>query len=194
MSMLQTLLLLFYEFFKTGLFAVGGGLATLPFLYNISDRYPGWFTAGDLANMIAVSESTPGPMGVNIATYTGFTTAGIGGALIATVGLVLPSLIVIIIIAHFLKKFEESKIVKHAFYGLRPAVAGLIAVAALQVLKVSVFDLDAYSATKNLANLIDWRSLIICAATFVLMSIKKLKKIHPIVYILAGAAIGIVVF
>ena len=194
MSMIQTLILLFYEFFKTGLFAVGGGLATLPFLYNISERYPSWFTSGDLANMIAVSESTPGPMGVNIATYTGFTTAVIAGALTATVGLVLPSLIVIIIIAHYLKKFEESKIVKDAFYGLRPAVAGLIAVAALQVLKVSVFDLDAYAETKNLLSIVDWRSLIICAAAFVLMRIKKLSKIHPIVYIIAGAVIGIFVF
>ncbi len=194
MSVIQTLALLFYEFFKTGLFAVGGGLATLPFLYNISDRYPNWFNYGDLANMIAVSESTPGPMGVNIATYTGFSTEGILGALTATIGLVLPSLIVIIIIAHFLKKFEESRIVKHAFYGLRPAVAGLIAVAALQVLTVSVLDLDAYAATKNFMSIFDWRSLIICAAAFVLMRIKKLKKVHPIVYILGGAVVGIFVF
>lgn len=194
MSLIQTLLLLFYEFFKTGLFAVGGGLATLPFLYNISERYPTWFTSGDLANMIAVSESTPGPMGVNIATYTGFTTEGVLGALTATVGLVLPSLIIIIIIAHFLKKFEESRIVKNAFYGLRPAVAGLIAVAALQVLKVSVLNLEAYEQTKNLMSIIDLRSLIICAAALVLTNIKQLKKIHPIAYIIGGAVIGIFVF
>lgn len=194
MGIIETLSLLFYEFFKTGLFAVGGGLATLPFLYNISDRYPQWFSYGDLANMIAVSESTPGPMGVNIATYTGFTTAGVLGAVISTIGLVLPSLIIIMIIAKFLQKFQENKLVKHAFYGLRPAVAGLIAVAALQVLKVSVITLDTFKSSGNFFDLFDWRALIICAAAFILMRIKKLKKIHPIVYILAGAAVGIFVF
>lgn len=194
MTMIQTICLLFYEFFKTGLFAVGGGLATLPFLYNISDRYPDWFSYGDLANMIAVSESTPGPMGVNIATYTGFSTAGVLGALVSTLGLVLPSLIIIIIIAKFLQKFQENKLVKYSFYGLRPAVAGLIAVAALQVLKVSVITLDAYKASGRLLNLIDLRALIICAAAFVLMRIKPLKKIHPIVYILLGAVVGVIVF
>ena len=110
---------LFYEFFKTGLFAIGGGLATLPFLYDMADKYP-WFTRTDLANMIAVSESTPGPIGVNMATYVGFTTGGILGSIIATCGLVLPSLIIIIIIAKFLESFQDNRFVQSAFYGLRP--------------------------------------------------------------------------
>ena len=88
---------LFWEFFKTGLFAIGGGMATLPFLYDMADK-TGWFTRAQLADMIAVSESTPGPIGVNMATYTGFTTAGIPGSLVATLGLVLPSIVIIIII------------------------------------------------------------------------------------------------
>ena len=87
---------LFYEFFKTGLFAIGGGLATLPFLSDMADR-TGWFTHAQLADMLAVSESTPGPIGVNMATYVGFTTGGVGGALVATLGLVAPSIIVILI-------------------------------------------------------------------------------------------------
>lgn len=194
MAMIQTLCLLFYEFFKTGLFAVGGGLATLPFLYNISDRYPDWFSYGDLANMIAVSESTPGPMGVNIATYTGFQTEGVLGAIVSTLGLVLPSLIIIIIIAKFLQKFQENKLVKYSFYGLRPAVAGLIAVAALQVLKVSVITLNAYRESGRWTDFFDYRALIIFAAAFVLMRIKKLKKIHPLAYILAGAVVGVLIF
>ena len=93
---------LFWEFFKTGLFAIGGGLATLPFLYEVSDK-TGWFTHGQLIDMVAVAESTPGPIGVNVATYVGYTTAGIPGGIIATLGLTVPSLTVILIIAGFLK-------------------------------------------------------------------------------------------
>lgn len=190
----MTYLLLFYEFFKTGLFAVGGGLATLPFIYDIAARYPEWISLNDISTMVAVSESTPGPMGVNMATYTGFTTAGVLGSVLATVGLVLPSLIIIIIIAHYLQKFEESKLVKHAFYGLRPAVAGLIAVAAFQVIKVSVLTLDKFLSEGGIKNLIDLRGLIIFAVTLILLYIKPLKKIHPIVYILCGAVVGIFIY
>ena len=96
---------LFIEFFRAGLFAVGGGLATLPFLYDISTR-TGWFTHAQLADMVAVSESTPGPIGVNMATYVGFTTAGLPGAVIATLGLITPSVIVILLVAQILDKFQ----------------------------------------------------------------------------------------
>ena len=123
---------LFWEFFKTGLFAVGGGLATLPFLQDMADR-TGWFTHAQLADMLAVSESTPGPIGVNMATYVGFTTGGIGGALVATIGLVTPSVIVILIVAAFLKAFRDSKWVSAAFYGLRPASTALVAAAGISV-------------------------------------------------------------
>ena len=119
---------LFWEFFKTGLFAVGGGLATLPFLQDMAER-TGWFTHAQLADMLAVSESTPGPIGVNMATYVGFTTGGVPGALVATLGLVTPSVIVILIVAAFLKAFRDSKWVSGAFYGLRPASTALVAAA-----------------------------------------------------------------
>ena len=123
---------LFYEFFKTGLFAVGGGMATVPFLYDIADK-TGWFTYDKLADMIAVSESTPGPIGVNMATYVGFTTAGIPGAVCATIGLVTPSVILILIIAKFLAGFSDNKYVKSAFYTIRPASSALIAAAGKEV-------------------------------------------------------------
>ena len=109
---------LFWEFFKTGLFAVGGGLATLPFLQDMADR-TGWFTHAQLADMLAVSESTPGPIGVNMATYVGFTTGGIGGALVATIGLVTPSVIVILIVAAFLKSLSRQQVGQRRV--LRPA-------------------------------------------------------------------------
>ena len=92
---------LFLEFFKAGLFAVGGGLATLPFLSNMATS-TGWFTHSQLADMVAVSESTPGPLGVNMATYVGYTVKGVPGAVIATLGLITPSVIIILIIALFL--------------------------------------------------------------------------------------------
>ena len=116
---------LFYEFFKTGLFAVGGGLATLPFLYDMADR-TGWFTRTQLADMLAVSESTPGPIGVNMATYVGYVTRGIPGAIVSTLGLVTPSVIVILIIAAFLKAFRHNRYVEAAFYGLRPASTAMV--------------------------------------------------------------------
>ena len=130
-------LLLFLEFFKTGLFAIGGGLATLPFLKQISLRYP-WFTPNDLMDMIAVSESTPGPMGVNSATYAGFHAASIPGAITATCSLVLPSVIIIILVSRALDKFRDSPLVKNGFYGLRPASAGLIFGAMFEVFAASL--------------------------------------------------------
>ena len=127
-------------------------MATLPFLYNISDK-TGWFTYGQLADMVAISESTPGPMGVNMATYVGFTTAGPAGAVIATLGLITPSIIVILIIAGFLKAFKTNKYVQNAFYGLRPASTGLIAAAGLSVLSLVLLHKDAFAASGKITDL-----------------------------------------
>ena len=174
---------LFWEFFKTGLFAVGGGMATLPFLYDISDR-TGWFTHAQLADMVAVSESTPGPIGVNMATYVGFLTGGAGGAAVATLGLITPSIIVILIIFAFLEKFRDSKYVNGAFYGLRPASTAMILAAGVLVVKA------AFLPDGTLASL-DWRLLALAAALVALTDfIKQTKKLHPIVFILASAAVG----
>ena len=128
----MTYLRLLWEFFKTGLFAIGGGMATLPFLKNIG-LSTGWYSQTDLMNMLAVSESTPGPIGINMATYVGFTVCGVPGAVIATVGELTPSIIVILIVAAMLAKFRDSKLVSNALYGLRPASTGLIAAACIDV-------------------------------------------------------------
>lgn len=170
---------LFFEFFKTGLFAIGGGLATLPFLSNIADKYV-WFTHEQLADMIAISESTPGPIGINMATYAGFLTAGVPGSLIATLALVLPSFIVILIIARFLKSFGDSRIVQAAFYGLRAASVGLIIASAFSVFKLVFIPDNQFSLVNTaLAALIGF----LCF---------KFEKIHPIALILASAIIGII--
>ena len=184
----MTYLLIFVEFFKTGLFSVGGGLATLPFLYEMADKYP-WFDRPILADMIAISESTPGPIGVNMATYAGYEAGGILGGIIATIALVLPSLIIIIIIAKFLNKFNENNYVKSAFYGLRPAVTALIAVAGFEVFKISILTINKFLLTHNIIDIINIKCTVLFA---VLLYITNKFKAHPLVIILTAAVVGIV--
>ena len=190
---------LFYEFFKTGLFAVGGGMATIPFLYNMADA-TGWFTRNDVANMIAVGESTPGPIGVNMATYVGYVTGGnigglpfaILGAVVATVGLVTPSIIVILIIASFLKSFRENRLVENAFYGVRPASTGLIAAAGISVVMANLFYLENLEQGFGLS-LFNWKGWLLAVVLWVLTNkVKQTKGLHPILFILASAVVGIV--
>lgn len=186
------LLTLFFEFFKTGLFAVGGGMATLPFLYDMSARHPDWFSAAQLADMVAVSESTPGPIGVNMATYVGFETGGVAGGLVATLGLVTPSIIVILIVARMLKAFRDNRYVDAAFYGLRPCSVGLIAAAGVLVVKIALLHLDAYAASGALTELFNWKALVLAAVLLVLTrAVKATKKLHPVVFILCSAAVGV---
>ena len=190
---------LFYEFFKTGLFAVGGGMATIPFLYNMADA-TAWFTRMDVDNMIAVGESTPGPIGVNMATYVGYITGlnqgglpfAILGAVVATIGLITPSIIIILIIAAFLKSFRDNKYVESAFYGLRPASTGLIAAAGLSVVVSNLFYTDTLASGFSLA-FFNWKGWILAVVLWVLTNkVKQTKKLHPILFILASAVVGIV--
>ena len=179
------LLTMCIEFFKTGLFAVGGGLATLPFLTQMQEKY-GWFTAEELANMIAVGESTPGPIGVNMATYVGYTSFGILGGILATLSLVLPSLIVIMIVARAMDKYQKNPLVQNMFAFMRPAVAGLIAAAGFAVLKIALFrEAETFLGTIN------WVAVVLFAVLVALLHWKPLKKLHPIVFIAAGAVVGI---
>lgn len=173
---------LFWEFFKTGLLSVGGGLATLPFLYDMSSRYH-WFSQKELADMLAVSESTPGPIGVNMATYAGMSAAGLMGGIVATLALVLPSFLIMLSVAKAMSKFRENHIVNSVMELLRPASVGLIASAALTVLRVALLDTDqAWYAVK-------WPALLVGA---VLLAINlKWKKVHPVVLVAIGAAAGI---
>lgn len=186
---------LFYEFFKTGLFAIGGGMATIPFLYEISDK-TGWFTYNDLANMIAVSESTPGPIGVNMATYVGYLTGmsqggivqGILGSVTATLGLVFPSLIVILIVAAILSSFKNNPYVNKAFYGLRPASTALIAAAGITVILSNLF----YADRGLSLSAINWKGWILAALLWFLTNkCKKTKGLHPIAFIGFSAVVGI---
>lgn len=184
------ILILVYEFFKIGLFSIGGGLATLPFLYRLADKYP-WFRAEQIPDMIAISESTPGPLGVNMATYTGFQHSGVLGSICATAALVFPSVVIIILISKFLEKFRSNQYVDRAFYGLRPAVMGLIGAAGFSVLIGALF----HSATLeelHLATLSSQIGIEECIFFVLLLFATHKWKKHPIFYIVAGAVVGIV--
>ena len=183
---------LFWEFFKVGLFSIGGGLATLPFLYSLGAK-TGWFGTADVANMLAVSESTPGPIGVNMATYVGFDCGGVLGGIIATLGLVTSSVIVIVLIAMALQAFRTNKYVDAAFYTLRPASTGLIAAAGWSVFLLVLVNLDAFRASYQITALFQWKNLILFAVIWVLTNlVKPVKKLHPVVFLALAAVAGIV--
>lgn len=182
-------LLLFINFFKTGLFSIGGGLATLPFLYEMSNRTH-WFSTSDIADMIAISESTPGAIGINMSTYAGFKTGGYPGGILATVALATPSLIIILIISGFLQKFKESRHVQNALYGLRPASIAMITAAGLNVAKVALINLDAFQASHNPADLFLWKAILLGIIIF--GGQKLFPKIHPVAFIAFSAVVGVV--
>lgn len=176
--------LLFIEFFKIGLLAIGGGYATLPFLYTLSEQYQ-WFSAKELTDMIAISNITPGPVGINVATFAGYKTAGLLGGIIATTAIVLPALIIIMIIANFLDKYKENKIIQSLFSGLKPAACALLA-----GICVKLFSEIIINGDKIMTNNVDYKSITI----FILLMLISLKtKKNPILLILYGAVAGILI-
>ena len=189
LTTLWNILLLFFEFFKTGLFAVGGGLATVPFIRDMGATY-GWITEAEIANIIAIAESTPGPIGVNAATYVGYLVAGIPGAVLSTLGLVTPSVIIIILVAKAIKKYSDSYLVQSLFKALRPAAIGLITAAGFSLLLTSLGVQANFTRFTFSAN---WYSLLklgIYGVFTFLAFWKKTAKIHPLFFILTGGAIG----
>jgi chromate transporter len=179
------LLYLFATFFRTGLFAVGGGLATLPFIFEIADNSDGWLTREMVGNMLAVAQSSPGAIGANLSAYVGLRYAGVPGAYAAALGLIAPSIIVILIIARMLAAFKENPIVKSLFAGFRPAAAGLLSAACFGAIALSLWN----AAAPAWYELIRWKETLIFAALFFL--IYKFKK-HPVIYIFAAGVAGVV--
>lgn len=188
---MMELLVLFCEFFKIGLFAVGGGLATLPFLYDLASRYP-WMSVEQIPDMVAISESTPGPLGINMATYTGFQCAGVLGSIVATVGLVTPSIIIIIMVSKFLERFRKSALVENTFYGLRPAVVGLVGAAGFTVIAMALFSPDVAAQYHGIEAFLHLFRIKECILFLILFFVMKKKKIHPVIFVLGSAVIGIV--
>ena len=178
------LLRLYWEFFLIGLFSVGGGMATVPFLFDLSAR-TGWFSSADLANMIAISEATPGPIGVNMATYVGSVTAGVPGGIIAPLGLVTPAFVTILLVAKILMTVWKSPRIQGLFYALRPASVGLIAAACWTVCTVSLFSLDGGLS-------VHWSSVLLFVIILTAMNLPKLKERVPaVVYVGIAALAGI---
>ena len=172
-------LTLFLEFFKIGLFAVGGGLVTIPFLYELAYK-TNWFNTSLIPDMIAISESTPGPLGVNMATYTGFIVGGFWSGIIATLGLVTPAIVIILIVSKFLDKFKQNKTVKNIFYGLRAAVIGLISVIGINILVESLI----------ISTPLSLRVKELLVFTIIFPLIQK-TKFHPVLFILLSGLIGV---
>lgn len=192
-------LTLFLEFFKIGLFSVGGGLATIPFLQDIAGKYD-WFDISMLGRMIAIAESTPGPVGINMATYAGFQAGhiygllgGIAGGFTATMGIVVPALVTITLISKAYRKFKENPLVENAFYGVRPVVAGMIASSALLLVQQGLLN----GAVPEFTGLLQWlsqiwalvdsKAVILFAA--VLVCVRRFK-LHPIIFIAASGVLG----
>lgn len=174
-------LLLFMEFFKIGIFSFGGGYATLPFLYHMSDTYH-WFSYDELSRMLAISSITPGPVGLNVATFAGFKTAGVIGSIDATLAIMIPSFVIVIFISKILKKFKDNFYTKAVLYALRPAAAAMIAAVGVRLFKTSVF-INEFNMDK-----VDFKALILFLL-LVMISL-KLKK-DPLIYLLIGGVFGI---
>ncbi len=177
------MILLIIEFFKIGLLAVGGGLATIPFLQQLSNTY-GWFTLEDLSIMIAISESTPGPIGVNMATYVGVHTYGIFGGIVATLSLVAPSLILVCLAAKGLERWKENRYVQSAFYGLKPTTLALIAIASISVIQMALLNQEKMGVES-----LNYLALGVFAALF---GLQYKLKMHPILLIVISGVIGFV--
>ena len=186
------LLILIYEFLKTGLFSVGGGLASVPFLYAMADNYP-WFSRELVVDMIAISEATPGPIGIKMAAYAGYATFGITGGISASLAIVVPASVMMVFLVKALDRVNDNKYVKAAFYGLRPAVTALIASAGIG-LAIDSFTHSAVSEINfwqaDFWHSFDWRLVLLFAV--MLTAAKLYKRIQPLHLIAAGAVIGVV--
>lgn len=184
------LLNMFFAFLRVGLFTIGGGLVAIPIMQGYVMEYQ-WITETEFVDMIAISQSTPGPIGINLATFVGASQYGLLGSIVVTAGMVLPSFVIISIVSKFLMKFNDSKVVKVVLSSIRPVVVGIILAAAFFIAKVSFIDVEGFSQNSNLTSLIDLKSFAVFIIFFGVMF--KIKK-HPILYIIIGGVVGVLLF
>ena len=183
---------LFWTFFKVGLFTIGGGQAMIPLIIKEVVGH-GWLDNDLMLDFIAISESTPGPFAVNIATFTGMDLGGVLGALLATIGVVLPSFIIITLIVWLLYKFMKKRIVQEVFLGVRSSVTGLIGAVFVSLFLTIIFNITSVFNTETFS--FDWLGLVLFAALCPLGFIKiKGKMVHPILIILISAVLGILTY
>lgn len=183
-----SLLELFFIFFYTDLFAVGGGLVAAAFLQQILVEKYALISAEKFYSMLAISESTPGPIGINLATYIGNELYGIPGAIIVTVGEFLPSLIIILLIAKFFSDYSKKPVIQCVFKTLRPSTAGMILNALIPVFLIALLDVSGFKASGNITDLFVWKSVVFYGLALVVLYTTKL---HPVVIVAAGALFGI---
>jgi len=180
----MNLFVLYIVFFQIGLFAVGGGLAALPFLFRLADKYE-WLSHEQIGNMLAIVQSSPGALGVNMSAQAGYYAAGIPGAILASLGLVSPAIIIIVIVARMFAAFKENQIVAAVFTGLRPAATGLLCAAGFGAWKLSLYN-PAFTAWYELLR---WKECLLLILLF--LGISRLK-FHPIIYVIIAGVAGIV--
>lgn len=179
---------LFLSFFQIGLFAFGGGLATIPFIQALGEK-TGWFTVEQVMNMMAISEATPGPLGINMATYVGYVTDSFLGSFAAVAGLVLPSIVVILLVSKLFDIFQDNIYVRRVLYGLRSSSVALIFLAFLEAFKITSLDLSKYTGFASMVSVIKVVPIFVSCLIFVL--IRKFK-LHPICYITFAAILGVI--
>jgi chromate transporter len=184
----MVLLKLFWAFFKVGLFTVGGGYAMLPLIQHEMEKY-GWLTAQQFIDIIAIAEMTPGAIAVNTATFVGFNISGVPGSIVATTAVALPSLIFMVILARFWKVYQNHPTVKSVFAGVRPAVAGLVASAAIFIGKTALMGQPLTKAFSVLG--LDLRTVLIAIAVFIAV---RYKKADPIKLLVLSGVVGLIVF
>lgn len=182
---MSTYLILILEFFKIGLFAIGGGYATVPFLYNLSSVHH-WFNPKDLIQMLAIANIVPGPVGINLASLTGYRVAGFWGAFAAATGIMIPSLIFVFIISKLLKEFEGNRFVKAILYMLKPASCAMIFAIGFKLLKETIFETGQPVSFHS----IEWSALILFLALFII-SLKQ--KYSPLFYLGVPALVGVII-
>lgn len=183
------LLFLFCVFFYVGLFAVGGGLVAATFMQQVLvDRYH-LISAEKFYSMLAISESTPGPIGINLATYCGTELYGPIGGIVTTLGEILPSLIIIMLVARFFMNIQKKPLVQAAFTGLRPATSGMVLVAAMNVFLIALLDISSFKSSGVIQNLFKWKSIVFYLLS--LVALFRFKKLHPVFVVFAGAVFGI---
>lgn len=187
----MSLLQLFFVFMYIGFFAVGGGLVAASFMQNVLVNQYGLISAEKFYSMLAISESTPGPIGINIATYIGTELYGVPGGIIATIGEVLPSIVTIILIAKFFSKFQEKPLVKSIFKTLRPVTSGLVLCVLVQIFKLSILNFSTQNSDSGFLQIFNFPALVIFAVSLVVLF---KTKVHPVVVVIFGAVFGVVFF
>ena len=186
---MNDILILAFEYMKIGAVAIGGGYTVIPFLYYLVEKYH-WFEVAQITQMIAVSNLTPCPIGINMATFVGVKVGGILGAAFVTFAFMVPSFIIVCSLSKFLKKNKENKLINNIMYGLRPAAVALISVAGLKIMNTTVFNLTKFLKTHNLSDFISLKAFILLMA-FCAMGL-KLKK-NPMILIVAAIVLGLVI-